>query len=126
MQGLKDITKNEINKMNLEMNFDKACNNKIFYNLVSSLHLPKKELIKYTSKFEMVCSEKENCQNCKGLFACQNSLLGHIFYPKVIQNKLYFTYLPCQYQKALNNKETSEKKLTKVTMKDINTKDKKQ
>ena len=30
--------------------------------------------MKNTSKLEMICEEQEHCKNCKGLFACQNSL----------------------------------------------------
>jgi primosomal protein DnaI len=99
---------------------------KVFCGLVNKLKIPKKELMKYTTKLNDTCSELSHCKNCKGLYECKNSLEGHVSAPKVIQNKLYFTYFPCKYLKKLEAKETEEKKLLKITMKDIDTKDKKQ
>lgn len=126
MQDLKEITKLDIRNKELEHNFDKAMEDNNFCKLVAKLKMPKKELIKYTSKLEDTCSELKNCKNCKGLFECKNSLEGHVTGPKVIQNKLYFTYLPCKYTNQLEQKETNDKKLAKITMKDIDTNDKNQ
>lgn len=126
MQDLKEITKLDIRSKELEKNFDEALKDATFAKLVTKLKIPKKELIKYTSKMESTCSELKNCKGCKGLFECKNSLEGHITCPKVIQNKMYFTYTPCKYYKELEEKETNEKILSKITMKDIDTKDKNQ
>jgi primosomal protein DnaI len=126
MQNLKDLTKKESQNKNLEIEFDKSMQDKVFCGLVSKLKQPKKELMKYTTKLNNTCTELGNCKNCKGLFECKNSLEGHVSAPKVIQNKIYFTYFPCKYLKTLESKETEDKKLLKITMKDIDTKDKKQ
>ena len=126
MQDLKEITKLDIRNKELEINFDKAMESATFCKLVAKLKMPKKELIKYTSRFENTCAELNNCKKCKGLFECKNSLEGHVTAPKVIQKKLYFTYLPCKYTKQLEEKETNDKKLAKITMKDIDTNDKNQ
>lgn len=126
MQDLKDITKLDVRNKELEKNFDEALKDTAFTKLVTKLKMPKKELLKYTSKLESTCCELKNCQNCKGLFECKNSLEGHVTCPKVIQDKIYFTYAPCKYFKKLEEKETNDKKLAKITMKDIDTTDKNQ
>lgn len=126
MQNLKEMTKNELVQNQLEKNFEDAMQNERFAFLTASLPVAKKELIKYTSKFENTCKELSHCENCKGLFDCSNALQGHISYPKMVSKKLYFTYIPCKYQKKLEEKETNAKKLLHVMMRDIDTKDKKQ
>lgn len=126
MQDLKKVTKLDIRNQELEKNLNEAMKNKEFVELFASLKIPKKDLIKYTSKLEESVEESHRCKTCKGLFACQNNLNGHVIFPKKIANKIYFTYLPCKFYKALEEKETNEKKLNKITMKDIDTKDKKQ
>lgn len=126
MQDLKEITNTEVRNAELEKNFQEAMQDDSFTKLIAKLKISKKELIKYTSKLETTCNELKNCQKCKGLFACKNSLEGHVSCPKVIDKKLYFTYLPCKYMKKLNDKETNDKKLAKITMKDIDTTDKNQ
>lgn len=126
MQDLKGITKIEGLNKDLEKNLEEAMKDNDFCKIVSKLKLSPKEILKYTSKLEENCQELKNCQNCKGLFECKNSLEGHINSPKVIDNRLYFTYLPCKYYKKLEEKETSSKRLSRVTMKDIDTTDKNQ
>ena len=49
-----------------------------------------------------------------------------MIYPKIIDKRVYFTYLPCKYLKQVIAKETNEKSLGNITMKDIDTKDKRQ
>lgn len=117
-----------VKKLDIELNknFEEALNDANFKKLCGSLKRPKKELMKITSKLENTCKECLNCKNCKGLFECSNSLEGHISYPKVIENKIVFTYIPCKFELEVINKNTNIKTLTKVTMKDIDTKDKKQ
>ncbi len=126
VQGIKEVTKLDIRNKELEDNFKEAMKNKIFANLVTSLKMNVNDLIKYTSKLEDSAKEMKNCQNCKGLFACQNKLEGHITYPKVLNKRIYFTYLPCKYLKIIEEKETNEQMLKKITMKNIDTKDKNQ
>lgn len=125
MQSLKDVTKVEKLNQTLENDFLEAAKDPAFAKLISNLKLPKKELIHYTTKFQETCCEVKNCQKCKGLFACKNPLEGHISSPKVVNGKLYFTYIACKYQKALENSR-QEKKNHKTLMKDIDTTDKKQ
>ncbi len=124
MQELKEITKEEVRIKELKINFENAMKDPNFKQFIDQLHYPKNMLIKYTSKFEECCQEVQNCKHCKGIFECKNQLEGHRFFPKIIQEKLYFTYLPCKYQKKVLEKE--EKSLQKIMMKDIDPSDKKQ
>ncbi len=126
MQDLKKMVKKETLNHDLEKSFNEAMKNESFCKLVSKLKLSKKEVLKYTSKLESTCNELNNCKKCKGLFECENRLEGHISCPKVLNNRVYFTYLPCKYYKKLEEKETSSKRLAKVMMKDIETNDKNQ
>lgn len=126
MQTIKEVTKLDIRNEKLTKNFEESLKNETFKKVVSKLNMPKNELIKCTSKIEQTCNELENCKNCKGLFECKNSFSGHVSCPKVIDNRMYFTYLPCKYTKKIEDKETNDKLLLKVKMKDIDTKDKKQ
>lgn len=126
MQELNKLTKIESLNNDLKNNFQEAAKDANFCKLVSKLKVPSKEIIKYTSKLESTCQELENCKNCKGLFCCKNSLEGHISAPKVIENRVYFTYIPCKYYKQIENRDTNDKNLQKVRMKDIETNDKKQ
>ena len=126
MQEINKLTKIESLNNDLKKNFQEAAKDANFCKLVSKLKVPSKEIIKYTSKLEGTCQELENCKNCKGLFCCKNSLEGHISAPKVIENRIYFTYVPCKYYKQIENRDTNESNLQKVRMKDIETNDKKQ
>ena len=126
MQDLKEVTKLDIRNKELETSFNNSLKDNSFKNIALSLGLTKKDLIKYTSKIEECVKERNNCLLCKGLYECKNSLNGHIFWPKVLDKKVYFTYISCKYFKQVEKKETNEKSLYNITMKDIDTKDKKQ
>ncbi len=126
MESVKEFTKKEQQSKTLEESLNKALEDASFSNLVNKLKLTKQEALKYTSRLEFTVAELKNCQNCKGLYECANSLKGHISSPKRVDKRLYFTYLPCKYQKKLEKKKTEEKKIENATMKDIETTDKKQ
>lgn len=126
MKSLDELTKKETINKTLEENFEKAMKDETFNAIISKLKIPKKDAIKYTSRLETTVKELKNCKNCKGLYECKNSLEGHVNSPKIINNKIYFTYLPCKYQKKLESKKTEEKRIKMATMKDIETTDKKQ
>ena len=52
----------------LEIEFYKESKNNDFNKLINEINLPEKELMKYTSKLNQVCKEKNNCKNCKGRY----------------------------------------------------------
>lgn len=126
MQKVNELTKKEKIEVDLEENIQKAMQDKEFVALINKFKITPDVLKRNTSKFENVVWECKNCQKCKGLYACQNSFEGHFMYPKILENRLYFSYIPCKYQKQVENKITNDKKLANITMKDIDTKDKKQ
>ncbi len=126
MESLKNETKVlKLSKM-LEKNFDEAMKDDYFRKIVTKLNRPKKELQKITSKLEDSALECKNCKECRGLFECKNKLDGYISKPEVNNDKVVFTYTPCKYMISVLNRETNDKKLSLITMKDIDTKDKKQ
>lgn len=126
MNSIKDLTKKENIEKSLEDNFNEALEDKNFKNLLMKMKISEKEAKKYTTKLQNTTEEIKHCQNCNGLYECKNELNGHISVPKIINNKMYFTYLPCKYQKKLEAKKTEEQKVHMATMKDIETNDKKQ
>lgn len=124
MSLLKEMEGTKSNYLELEKNLEEALKDKEFSSLVSSLKLEKKEIMKKTSKLQSALEEKKKCLNCKGFFMCENSYPGYLVVPNKKYDKLYFTYMPCKYQKQIL--EAEEKKHAKIKMKDIDTNDKNQ
>ncbi len=122
MKNLKELTKVERYELQLESDFDEALKDEEFKKLIKSLNRPKKEMMKYTSRLKTTCQEIKNCQNCQGLFQCQNALEGHIDTPKIEENRLYFTYYPCHYYQNMVLKDNESNRLKKVMLKDIDLK----
>ena len=117
----------------LEKNYEEALKNENFYELVSKLNYPKKELMKYTSRLEDCAKEYEHCKYCKSLLECQNTLSGYAYLPCVRDRGLNFEYQMCRYRKKieenskyLNNITIFEgsEELKKTSMKEIDVKDK--
>lgn len=111
-------------QMELESSFEEACKDLKFVSLVKSLNLKNKEAMKITSKLQNAIEEKKRCENCKGMYMCQNAYSGHIMVPRKKEERIYFTYTPCKYQQRILEQENQNSR--KLRMKDIDTKDKKQ
>lgn len=113
----------------LEDNYQEALKNPDFVKLVKKLNLTKEEAMKKTTKLLDTLEELKNCQNCRGIFMCQNAYTGHISCLEKNREGVYGTYIPCKYQKALweqkKSKISEEDSLHKAKMKDIDVKDKK-
>ena len=129
MNNLKNIvTNNEKVRIGLQRNFENACSNPKFKNLIKKLGISNDEAMKYTSKFESIIEQIEKCSKCKGLFECSSNYEGHAEYPNKIENKLYFSYTPCRYTKEIeekkNKKKTEGKIIESSRMKDIDINDK--
>lgn len=117
----------------LEKSYEEALQNPNFYDLISKLSCPKRELMKYTSSLEDSAIEYAHCKNCKGLLECQNKLTGYAYLPSLKENALLFEYQTCKYRLELEknnafrqNMELFEvpEELQNASMKDIDTKDK--
>ena len=127
MEKLSLSNKAEIEKK-LKSNYKNALKKPEFVALVKKVKLSEEEIVKNVTKFETTLDELNNCKNCKGLYQCKNSLEGHVFFPKNINDKAVFTYIPCKYlkkaQEANDNKETNNKIIENARMKDIDVTDK--
>lgn len=97
------IKKNyDVNDNVLEDNYKKAVEeNPTLKKMVSKLKLPNDYLMKYTSLLEDSAKELNNCKNCKNILCCKNYYKGHVLYPEVLNDNLVFDYIPCKYQKKV-------------------------
>lgn len=122
-----NFTLNEKIDKELDKSFKEAMEQKDFAGLVKKAKITPEIGKKYTSKLMDICEELGNCKNCKGLMMCKNKVEGHVFFPKNEDNKINFIYIPCKYQKELDQKEKNKKELLDdiktARMKDIDVKD---
>lgn len=100
-----------------------------FVKLCKKLDIDDSIAAKYTSKLQDTLEELDHCKGCKGLFCCQNKYEGHVSYPVKDGNRLIFSFMPCKYQKELEestlNKRSGFTELSAARMKDIDITDKK-
>ena len=96
MDSIKSIIGNKYQSNNdkLEFSFNEALKDETFKKVVSTIKLPKKEIMKHTSKIEDTVKELKNCSNCKNIFECKNSVLGHVYYPSSINDAVIFSNDP--------------------------------
>lgn len=136
MNEVKDILGDKFNysPSKLEFDYNKVYDeNQTFKKIANSLDLPKKTLMKYTTKIENSSLELSNCKKCKHLFECKNSVEGHVYYPIKNNEDIEFCYIPCKYQKEMDEKTSYIKniysycipnELLNASMKDIHIDDK--
>lgn len=129
MESIKEkFTSKEKVRISLQRNYDHACTNPKFKNLVNKVGMSREEAMKYTSKLEKILFQLEKCRECKGLFECSSDYEGNVEYPTKIEDKFYFTYTPCKYTKAITDKKNKKKTETQIIansrMKDIDITDK--
>ena len=121
--------KNNYNRRNLINNYEKACANQEFRNLIKNLDVEDKIAMKYTSSLETTVVELKHCQDCPGLVYCQNRLEGHTLIPKKSNHQIIFSYVPCHYEKELKareeNKHTRDKDIFNAKISEIDLTDKK-
>ena len=128
-----DYQKYKNMKIDLEKEFFEAKKEDDFKKLISEINISEEKLVKYTSKLKQVCSEKNNCKNCKGLMFCKNEIKGFELSPKMEDDMLIFSYNTCKYKaKKLSDIEYLKdgylfevaKEQRNAKMKDIHTDDK--
>lgn len=129
MESLKEkYTSNEKVRISLQRNYDHACTNPKFKNLINKVGISKEEAMKNTSKLERILFQLEKCRECKGIFECSSDYEGNVEYPKKIEDKIYFTYMPCRYTNEIEDKKKKKKTEGKIIesarMKDIDITDK--
>lgn len=112
----------------LERNFLEASKDPFFLELVKEIGLTEEEARKKTTKLQDIVEELKHCQNCKGLYECKNSYVGHTKALKKDEYDIVSTYVPCKYKKRealLRKEKLSEEKINEqARMKDIDIKDK--
>ena len=100
-----------------------------FVKLMNKLKIDDEIAQKYTSKLQDTICELDHCRNCKGIFACKNKLEGHVSFPDKEGNRLIFSFIPCKYQKKLDEEKerraASLYSINDARMKDIDITDKK-
>lgn len=129
MENLKEkFTNREKIRITLQRNYDHACSNPKFKNFVEKTGISKEGALKNTSKLEKIIFQLEKCRECRGIFECSSDYEGNVEYPKIIEDRLYFTYLPCRFTKEIEEKKSKKKTEGKIIsnsrMKDIDITDK--
>ena len=135
MKEVKNImdSKYHFNDYELKKNFDEAYKDDTFKNIVNKIKLPKEELIKYTSLIKDCSVELKNCENCKNIMECKNTVTGYVYYTNLEQNNLVFSYIACKYKKKLEKERAYQnnvmivdmpKEILDASMKNIYTDDK--
>ncbi len=107
-EGLYNANLNDL----LYKDYIKAMKDEKFKKLVNSFKLDDKVGMKYTTKLETTVENLNNCENCPGLTACKNSVVGCVYYPKLINGKLEFNYVACKYK----NKEIAYESIKRAKM----------
>lgn len=110
-------------KKQLQENYLQIKKDASFQKLVKKLELSDEEAMKIASKLQDTIEEMTHCNSCKGTFMCENSLKGHLLFPEKKEGNIYFSYTPCQFQKAfiksIKEKEEKANLNSRARMKDI-------
>ncbi len=114
MESLKNIKISKDLQKELKQNYLNNLKDDTFNKLVKKNKIPEEVGMLYNSSLEDSVLELKNCQDCPGLFACKNKVLGHYIYPRISGKIIDFIYVPCKYKKeqerllALKNTATKE------------------
>ena len=98
---IKNFVKKDLDR-ELQKNFAVSLKDKDFASLCSKLKVEESEIVKHTSLLEDTVECLKKCKECKGIHECKSSLPGFVLYPKVIDKKIEFIYMPCKYKKEVN------------------------
>jgi len=127
MESIKNLSKDI--KGNLKSSYKESMKDETFKDLVKKLNISDEVGMFNTSKLEDSAWELKNCKNCKGLFDCQNKVMGHYLYPSLYGDTVDLIYVPCKFKKKndemLRSRMTEAKELEMASFKDIDVTDKK-
>lgn len=105
MKEVRDIIKiTNKEKISLKQSYANALKNDCFKELLIKYKIKEDTAIKYTSSLEESARECNNCKHCKSLLECKNNIEGFCYTPKVLEDKIEFSYNSCKYK----NKELEE------------------
>lgn len=113
MTSLEDMNLSS-SKQKLYENYIEAKKEPSFVKLINRLHLKDEEAMKITSKLQDTLQELHHCEGCQGLQECKNSYQGHVLFPENKEEKIYFSYAPCKYQKAFLKMKKEKENLSNV------------
>ncbi len=82
----------------LTKDYQESLNDPFFKKLVKDLRISTEVGMVNNSNLMDVAVELKNCSNCKGLYECQNKVLGHYMYPKIMGKLMDLGYVPCKYK----------------------------
>ncbi len=123
-----EVKSNNIKNINMSLkkDFNLALKNPKIKTMVTNLGISEDIAMKYTSKLEDAAQELSNCENCPSLFECKNKIEGYVYYPKVNDQHLIFSYVACKYKEESLKKESTKNQSEQMArMKDIDITDKK-
>ncbi len=107
MSEWKEKTKiRKFDKMELQKSFQEACQDKEFESFRQELGGDENVLMRYTSQLEDALEEKKHCEGCPSLSACKNKVWGYRLTPRLVKNKVDFSYDACPYERT-RAKETA-------------------
>jgi len=101
---LENIDTEELQKIDLDTEYKKSLSNPNFKTITKNLNLSDDKLKQYTSIIEECSNEFEHCKNCKSLLDCKNKVEGYCYLPINNNGDVSFTYKPCKYKEAMENK----------------------
>lgn len=103
MHNVLEDMKENIN-YDLDSEYTEALKDSNVKAIVKSLKMSDDELKKYTTLIKECACEYEHCKNCKNLLDCKNKVEGYCYLPVNVDGNISFTYKPCKYKEALDNK----------------------
>ena len=89
---------------NLKNSYASALKDDDFKLLLNEYKIKDDIAIKYTSNLLDASFECANCRKCKSLLECKNSITGFCYMPKIIDDRIDFSYVSCKYK----NKEIKD------------------
>lgn len=92
-----DIKIDNLKKIDLKKEYDKAKKDPIFTKIANKLKMSDDILCNYTSMLETSASEYHNCMECSSLASCKNRIKGHVYIPVNINGDITIQYKSCKY-----------------------------
>lgn len=117
------IPKNKEIEKKVESYILEALEDEEFTKLVKKLKIDESEIKRNTTRLYDTLDELNNCKKCPNIYSCKNKVRGHVFFPENKGSKLFFSYIPCKYQKEenalLKEKNKEENMLLNASIKNI-------
>ena len=107
---------NHIKPIDLNNEYAMLLKDETFKKLVDTLDIKTTDLITNQHHLETSSTQLKKCNKCKCLLECTSDMNGYVYYPKVINKKLFFSYIPCKYKKQLLKEEQYKKYITLYDM----------